>query len=472
MIGSCRGPGETGVVVRNSKELRVFILAILLTLGCALRNVNTPLEAWDPDHGYRPAVTTKSRPLGEVLLVLAFSGGGTRAAAFSYGVLQELRDTTVVIEGERKRLLDEVDLITSVSGGSFASAYYGLFGERIFEDFETEFLRRNLQGELTRALLNPWNWMRMFNPYFDRTDLAIEIYDREIFKGATFADLQAATGPFIEINATDIAVGNRFTFFQPQFDLLCSDLSEMSVARAVAASSAVPVAFSPIRLRNYAGRCGYTPPEWLDAALADAKGSRRRYRNAKIAASYLDAHKRRYIHLLDGGISDNVGLRTPLDAVILTGGIRGRLEMLKAKAPRQIVVIVVDSQVNPEPSFSLFPNAPGIRAVLGSVTGVQINRYSFETVELMRESLKNWARELPPGPDGTPARSYLIEVAFEMLGSPEDRKYFNDLPTSFALESEQVDRLIAAARDLLRQSPEFRDLLGAIAAAPSTESPR
>ena len=54
----------------------------------------------------------------KLLLMLTFSGGGTRAASFSYGVLDGLRDTIINIDGRDKRLLDEVDWISGVSGGS------------------------------------------------------------------------------------------------------------------------------------------------------------------------------------------------------------------------------------------------------------------------------------------------------------------------------------------------------------------
>ena len=75
-------------------------------------------------------------PSDELLLILTFSGGGTRAAAFAYGVLQTLAETDIIIDGQKPRLLDEVDGISSVSGGSFTAAYYGLFKDRIFEDLE------------------------------------------------------------------------------------------------------------------------------------------------------------------------------------------------------------------------------------------------------------------------------------------------------------------------------------------------
>lgn len=441
----------------------ICVATALVALGCAgYRPVNVPLAAWDPEYGYRPRAVAARKPVGDVLLILAFSGGGTRAAAFSYGVLQELRDTTLVVDGERRRLLDEVDLITSVSGGSFTSAYYALFGDRIFEDYEERFLRRNVQRRLLLELLRPKNWIRLAGTFFDRAELAIELYDRTIFDRATFADLIDAGGPFVQINAADLAVGSHFTFFQPQFDLICSDLSQLRVARAVAASSAVPVLFSPITLRNYAGTCGYEPTDWLREALEQRATSRRRFWNARVASSYLDADRRRYVHLVDGGIADNVGLRGPLDSVLLSGGFRQRLDQVGVEPPGHIAVVVVDAQVNPEPEFNRIPAPPSLGAVVGAVTGIQINRYTFETIELMDGALRDWAAELPPGPDGAPVRTYLIEAAFDFLDDPAERAWFNALPTSFKLDDEQVDRLIEAGRRLLRASPGFQALHEAI----------
>jgi NTE family protein len=80
----------------------------------------------------------------------------------------------------------------------------------------------------------------------------------------------------VQINAADLVGGNRFTFFQPQFDLICSDLSQLTVARAVAASSAVPGVFTPITLRSYAGHCGFEPPGWFAEAGTARPGSLRR----------------------------------------------------------------------------------------------------------------------------------------------------------------------------------------------------
>jgi hypothetical protein len=172
-------------------------------------------------------------------MVLALSGGGTRAAALAYGVLEAMRDTTVSLDGRSQRLLDEIDVISSVSGGSFTAAYYGLHGDETFTDFEKKFLRSDVSGELMYGLFDPELWVSTGG----RTEMAVDYYEEKVFRGATFADLQRRDGPLLVINATDLGRGVRFSFLQDYFDLLCSDLSSFQIARAVAASSAVPLLF-------------------------------------------------------------------------------------------------------------------------------------------------------------------------------------------------------------------------------------
>lgn len=134
----------------RSDGLVLTLLACLIgasATGCAHQVWNSRLGEVDPAARYefRNRLPENSEDL---FVVLAFSGGGTRAASFSYGVLQTLRDTDITIDGTKRRLLDEVDVITSVSGGSYTAAYYGLFGDRIFSDFTRDFLYRDWQGEL------------------------------------------------------------------------------------------------------------------------------------------------------------------------------------------------------------------------------------------------------------------------------------------------------------------------------------
>src|SRR6185369_2151330 len=140
-------------VIRRWRRSPMCALAVLATVvllaGCATRPVNPRLAEASPDKGYTFQTRQKHFKSQDNLVILAFSGGGTRAAAFSFGVLEFLRRTEAVgPNGNRVRLLDAVDVITGVSGGSFTALAYGLYGDKLFAEYEQRFLKRNVQGEL------------------------------------------------------------------------------------------------------------------------------------------------------------------------------------------------------------------------------------------------------------------------------------------------------------------------------------
>ena len=133
--------------MRPLQSLAVLLGAGLLLAGCATRPVNPPLAKADPLKGYRYLTSERMAHPSEDFILLAFSGGGTRAAAFSYGVLEALRQVEVTAPGGKKgRLLDSVSVITGVSGGSFTALSYGLYGEKLFEQYEQRFLKRDVEG--------------------------------------------------------------------------------------------------------------------------------------------------------------------------------------------------------------------------------------------------------------------------------------------------------------------------------------
>ena len=210
---------------------------VLLASGCATRPPDVRIAQVDTATGYR--IDTRLERVvendPETLLLVAFSGGGTRAAAFSYGVLEELRRTPVVIAGRRSRMLDQIDAISSVSGGSFTALAYALYGERLFEVFEPRFLKRNVEQGLIADVVDPFNWPSMMFGSFTRSDLAARYYDEILFDGATFGDLAGKPGPLVVASSTEFSSGYRFTFTQNTFDLICLNLSSTRLALAATA---------------------------------------------------------------------------------------------------------------------------------------------------------------------------------------------------------------------------------------------
>jgi hypothetical protein len=101
---------------------------------------------------------------------------------------------------------------------------------------------------------------------------------------------------------------------------MCSDLSAVKLSRAAAASSAVPLVLSPMTFNNYGGTCNYQPPPaWNRFANIDnaPRTVARAKKEIEERLSFADSNKRPYLHLFDGGISDNVGMRSVLTLIEL-----------------------------------------------------------------------------------------------------------------------------------------------------------
>lgn len=449
--------------------------AIFLTFqGCAHYPVNDPQEAGQPTKTYRFNTQAEGNNTDSLFVCLAFSGGGTRAAALSYGVLEKLKATRITWKGAEKSLLEEVDCISSISGGSFTSAYYGLFGDRIFQEFREKFLDVDVQGALAWRLFNPVNWVRLASPYFSRIDLAAEYYNHHLFEGRTFASLsESSRRPFVMLNATNMVNGERFEFTQEQFDFLVSDLNTYPVARAVAASSAFPFLLSPITLKNYP-HTNFVLPKDYEMGLGDYEDNRRRYYWARNRTIYVDDGKLPYLHLMDGGLSDNIGLRPIESAYRRTSGFIRKL--LNDGKIEKFVVIVVNAHTIEKDEISDNESPPGLFTVASKTATIAMENYSVETVEAMKElrtervkAQKNLAacqKKLDQCPGSTPLPKfaaeidpYVIEVNFEALKDPARRDFFLSLPTSFSLTKEQVQALIDVGPQLLEESQDYKNFI-------------
>lgn len=473
---------------QTSTARRSLRFALLSGLGLALAacqgahfQENPPYPAGQPDAGYRYDKLTAHSPGNseEIFVILTFSGGGTRASALSYGVLEKLRNTTIVVDGQRRSLLQEVDVISSNSGGSYTAAYYGLFRDDMFNDspdpdltFTKRFLYRDIQGAiLDRVLFSPQNWFRLLSTTFNRSDLAAELYDEEIFDRGTYGDLLPKGRPFVIINANDTTKGVRFEFTQEQFDLICSDLGDFPLARAVMASSAVHGVFSSIRLINYKNHnCEQLVPRWIATALGerssppdrgDLDRNYQRYKRARLARSYLeksDPDATYYVHLSDGGTVDNLGLRSPLLALRSTDPSWSVLRKLNLKQVKKILVLSVNAASEPDNDLDKDVEGPGLIQLIASAINGAIDTVTLDSIDVATSIIRGRIRSLKElGWDAELFGPALID--FEHIDDPGERHCFKNIATSLALDKETVNGLREVAYDLVHESKGFQKFL-------------
>ncbi|OQW86721.1 MAG: patatin [Rhodoferax ferrireducens] len=404
------------------------------------------------------------------MLVVSLSGGGARAAAFGYGVLDALRQTRVPQPGGSISLLDELDVISGVSGGSIVAAYYAAFGQDAFPAFEQQFLRKDFQDNLISYALKPANLYDLTSPWFGRSHL-LERRLFELFKGKTFGDLGQHPGqPSLLISATDLSLGASFEFTWRQFSLICSDLDSVPLSFAVAASSAVPIALSPLTLKNYSSSCAQP----VDVAASNASAYRVRLL-LESQRTYLNASERPYIHLVDGGLADNLGLRSLLDRSQAEGGLRRAVRRMTDAPIQKMVIIAVNAERDPTDRIDTQSEVPGTLQVVDALLFGTGARATQETLELLRDTAQNWRRELrnssggandPFAPD---AQIHVVNVNLRDAPELAERQFLLKIPTAFSIPAADVSRLIDAGGRVLRNSPEFQALmksLGAVPAAP------
>ena len=461
----------------------IFLLALS---ACGTFPKNPPLKHYDQAKGYRFDNLSKgAKNTDSLFVILTFFGGGTRAASFSYGVMEALRDIEIEWKGQKKRLLDEVDIISSVSGGSFPAAYYGLHGDGLFSGaFEREFLKKNIEKELFNRAISPANWFKLAGSSFGRSDLAADYYNEKIVEGATYADLiSKGTRPLLMVNATDMSAGEQFPFIQDQFDLICSDLSSLPLARAVASSSAFPGLLTPLTYQNYAGGCSYQQPKWVELAEKnDRRSAPERANLAERMKSYYQpqpwATRKDFIHLVDGGVSDNIGLRGILFALQSGDSPYSIQTLINRKEIEKLLIIVVNSATEREAKRDSSKSVPDLVDVLTTAAMIPLDRYSFDTVDRGRDIAKKYNQSARtrkdceklmqevcpkatlPGGDLYPVDVYLSHITFDYIEDPKTRFEYRNLPTTFELPGDTVDALRKMGGIILKQDPDFKRFMG------------
>lgn len=213
---------------------------------------------------------------------LSLSGGGYRAAAFHLGTLKKLHAL---------QLLEKVEVISTISGGSIIGAYYCLHKDdfAFFEQsFYTSLQQRNLiRGVLFSTAILPlllvvliflvptiyllfsaWAWISpilfiimiavLFSYQFKLFQVSQQIetlYDRFFYQHRSLDSLPES--PKLVIGSTNLETARLFTFSKTEMldstytqknSAIRFTTKDFPLSRAVAASSAVPFAFTPITI--------------------------------------------------------------------------------------------------------------------------------------------------------------------------------------------------------------------------------
>jgi NTE family protein len=463
------------------RAYRAFLMLMLTLATAACAGVGNPpinQPTSDPNAGLAAPGLASEASEDSLLVGLAFSGGGTRAAAFSFGVLKQLADTQLTLRGRRVSLLDHIDFVSGVSGGSITAAYFGLKKRAALDDFRERFLIKNAEENLrasvtletvTRAVGGGANEDKRFRDWLDAN----------LFEGATFSSLLAERGPRIWINATDIYNRTPFVFGQPAFSLICSDLANYPIAAAVAASAAVPLLFAPVVIETFPDRCAAKMPDWLARAQKNPDAPPLLRAFALGAGRYRDGSVK-YIKLLDGGLADNFGLSGFTIARESSQTPYGPLSPAQAVKLRRMLFLVADAGRAPQANnwVSSIAGPSGADLILAA-TDSALDSSVRASFAAFASNTQNWVNDLVRWRCSLPAeqvrrlrgssdgwncrdlRSFIGRLAFDQL-LPEQAARLEQVPTRLSLPPDMVDDLIAGGRAALTRHSAFRAFLGSL----------
>lgn len=434
-----------------------ILLSSLILAACGSTARFKPIQTIsqvDTQSGYR-LMNNISHKKDDSLIVLALSGGGTRAAALGYGVLEELNK---VILNNGKTLLDSIDLVFGVSGGSILAAYFSLYGTDTIPRFEQSFLNKDFQHNLILQAISLSNVPKLAASEYGLGDLLQEQFENYLFGHKTFADLtHHRQGPFAVISATDMGSGQRFDFTQETFDAMCLNLESLRIARAVASSSAVPVIFSPLTLNNNGGNCQYRIPEYKRPSELKLSPQQRKTVTELVneLTQYENSKKRPFIHLLDGGLTDNLGLRNILEIASLS---KSKNTILPEKI-RHIIVINVNAQSKLQSPIDQSAEIPSLSDVINTVINVPIDQNSTASIRQFRSFVDEWNNRQQRLAPSKRIQFHFINLNLYDLPKGEFRAKTLVIPTTFHLPKQDIQNLKKAAHILLQQSSDYQTLL-------------
>jgi len=457
---------DKNVLRLSPRQMTVSVLASLAVLlsGCASSPPsNKPLQSNAREtYGFKQWIASRNGSWPENVILISFSGGGVRASALAATVAQQLNDLG---------LSHNIALISSTSGGSVTAAFIAARGTGRLNELRERFLLHDNQSELAPGvalgLLTGSNRSHHFASYLDKT----------LFGGneqpLRFGDLisEWPRSPYVILNASDMSTGRTFEFTQPGFDALCSDLSSFRLSEAAAASAAFPFLMSPITLRNHwddpvcssriapfdraaydhavrrrhidvEGFVGWRHRHALRHSFDDAGGTQRPFRRVE------------YVHLIDGGLSDNLAARALLRA------FADNVDLLLAKGVKRILLVQVNAKSDPPNELDLSAETPSMLDVFNSVAlnplDVTSTLSSYVSREFMVASVRS-VNDRVTTTDRSQLLFYPVQVDFDHLETGSlVQSEAKRLKTRWSLSPSEIALLDRVGQQLLRKHPCFQ----------------
>jgi NTE family protein len=465
---------------------RLLLLAVLLfVVGCAGAHFeNAPLRSGEANPDRRsidPA--SPDRPV----ILMTFSGGGSRAAALAEAVLSDMAQTAYTSVDGPHVLSEDVKLISSVSGGSVTAAWFGLHRGPGHWDGDLDGLRRDFLTQDNMAALeldavNPITWFGLVTGQSTRIEALEALFNQRLYHNATLAALNQAGKPYIVMNATDMAGGETFAMVPRRFDDVCSNYDALPVATAVAASAAFPILLTPVSFQDYSAGCSgqLRSVEWIRIDLSNP------YTPYLNLAEYRDARYSNdlrhgpdplrqidYLNFLDGGLADNLGTQSLRTALIAPYDDTNVLRAINEGKIRRLVVIVVNARSDKPNKLYQQAGQPGLVAQINAVTSVPIDANTANSEVTLSALLSEFAQAAAAArmqAKFSGMAVYGITVDYDQI--PTDtpahtalRNRAKDVPTSWTLTPAQLQTTEEAGRSLLRGHPCYRALLADLRAA-------
>lgn len=450
-----------------------LLLSTLALGGCAFGVNNSPINsALASSNSAEIEAPAPAGNFEDTAVGLSFSGGGTRASAFAFGILRELARTEIASDGRKSTLIDQVDLVSSVSGGSITAAYFALKGSAILGDFRKKFLTKDVEASL-RTSVSLANIVRLSNGALnDSSGLQVWL-EENLFQSATYRDVYRRGRPTLLINASDIYNRTPFVFNQGTFAALCSDLSRFPLSEAVAASAAVPLVFAPVVMTNYADRCQYDSPAWAQRALRNANAPSVLKANAEAVQRYRAKSDVQFVKLMDGGLTDNLGLTGILVERLGASHPYEPLSEREAVKMRRLLFIVVDAGRPPGGDWAKNVST-GASDLIQAVADTAVDANVRNTYDTFANHLRDWNRELIEWRcrlpqervtaligEGRPwncrdVAFHVVKVTFDQMPDPVTRAELEKIPTRFTLPEKSIDLVLDSAGQILRRNSTFQ----------------